>query len=168
VARRFCTVAVVLFFSVSFGAGLGAAATDVVFELSFRRREGIANSHMGVVVICPLGVGARGVDLIARDVQIDADIEVTTLLVVAVGFGDHDAATRDSTEDVLEPFHPLPDVLLERGARGHLVKRDCRFDSHDQRLCDRHARGRVASLKGTRATGAKRSRSPPMGRHFFR
>src|SRR5690606_32927898 len=85
-----------------------AAAAREFLDLPGSRIEGLAQRHVGVLVVLVIDH-----DLLAGHADLEPHHEVPPLAVVVVRRLHHDAAAQDAAVEALELAHPAPDARLE-------------------------------------------------------
>jgi hypothetical protein len=91
---------------------VAAAVTDMVLELSAHRIEAVADGDVDVLVRVVLRRIALHDDLLARDLEVDADMIEVAVAPSVGGLDDHPAA-RDTIVEALELAHALVDLRLD-------------------------------------------------------
>lgn len=109
-----------------------------VLELALHRVEGVADRDVDVGVGVVLVGLAAGDQLVARHLEVDADVEMLALLVVAVQQLDRDPAAHDAAVEAAQLLDLFPDPVLDRVrtlevAEGDL-QRQLRHMAHFDRL----------------------------------
>ena len=104
---------------------LSALAASDVLQPPGKTREGVAQRDVYILVVIAIDD-----ELVARNVNRDADVEPATLLLVPVLLLDDDVATDDSPVELLQFGSVFADARVERHRMRHVPKSDLQWYLH--------------------------------------
>jgi hypothetical protein len=109
---------------------LAAVPTEDILELPPRRVERIADRHIHILVGMVLRRVAPHHDLVTWDLDVDAEMENSSLAMMAMSGLDNDAAAHDSPVKAIKLVDAIADMSLDRVGSFHAAKRDLRRELH--------------------------------------
>jgi hypothetical protein len=108
------------------GLDVPAFFADSLLELTLGRIEGVAERNVDVLVMLPVGDDLG----MPRHADIDANLELSAVLMVLAGLGDGDPAARNARMEVFEAGNLFPDAGVQGSGMGHVANRDLQRDLH--------------------------------------